>query len=72
MQEKIVEYGTKHKAKVLTASKNVIAVHATVINEGFFLIGHGLEVLPAIGDEGEIIFERDKNRGHWQWHPGNK
>lgn len=69
MKEKIVEYGSSHQVTVLSAHKQVIAVHAEAINEGFMLIGHGLKMLPAAGDKGKIVFERDRRRGHWEWYP---
>jgi len=72
MLKKIIPYGTKHQVTVLSASKHVIAVHASGINEGFLLIGHGVENLPQQGDKGKIIFERDTRAGHWEWYPKSK
>lgn len=69
MKEKIVDYGTEHPVKVLSASKEIIACHATDINEGFMLIGNHIDKIPESGDEGKIIFERDKWHGHWQYYP---
>lgn len=69
MKETIVEYGTEHDVTVISSHPAVIAVHAKLINEGFMLIGHGLEKLPSVGDDGKIIFERDARRGHWQYYP---
>lgn len=71
MKEKIVDYGTEHPVKILSASKQLVACHATDIGEGFLLLGHGLSQLPKVGDKGKIIFERDNRRGHWQYYPQN-
>lgn len=72
MQVKIIEFGTKHKVIVDSADKTVIICHAPKINEGFLLMFHGLETLPSKGDKGTIIFEKDSNRGHWQYYPDKK
>lgn len=72
MKEKIVDYGTEHPIKIIHGDKNVITGVATDINEGFVVIGHGLKEIPNEGDLGKIIFERDKNRGHWQFYPDKK
>ena len=69
MKEKFVDYGTVHKVEVISSSKHFIACHSKDINEGFILIGHGIEDLPKVGDVGKVVFERDNRRGHWQYYP---
>ncbi len=69
MITKIVEYGTEYSVEVIDAKPSVVSVAAPSINEGFFLMNHGLDPLPKVGDKGKIVFERDVNRGHWQFYP---
>lgn len=72
MLERVFEYGAEYKAEVISSSKAVIGVHATEINEGFLLLGHGIEQLPKVGDKCKIVFEKDGRRGHWEWYPDNQ
>lgn len=70
MQQKIIPYGTKHTVTVIGAEKLVVTV-VDENNEGYFLIGHGLDPLPKVDDEGTIIFEQNSGaaKGHWQYYP---
>lgn len=68
MKERKFEYGETFQVEVISASSGLVAVHAYEINEGFLLMSHGMVDLPAPGDKGKIIFERDNYRGHWQYY----
>lgn len=74
MKTKIEEYGTRHDVEVIHSEEKVVAVRAFDNNEGYILIGHGLDPLPKVGDKGHIIFERNNlpTRGHWQFYADKK
>lgn len=67
MEGKIIEYGTQHKVKVLSASKNLITV-VDENREGYLLIGHGIKELPKIGDMGKITFVKSNRPSNGHWH----
>ncbi len=68
MDSKIVEYGTQHKVKVLSASPVLIVVKDDN-GEGYLLVGHGIRELPQEGDTGKITFIKSNNplNGHWHY-----
>lgn len=72
MKTKIVNYGTEYEVLVIHTSKYMIMVKEPEINEAFVLINHGLQVLPQINDVGRIVFEKDSNKGHWQYYPNKE
>lgn len=69
MQEKIIPFGEEHPVKVISSDKNMITCHATDNNEGYILLGHGMEQLPKIGEIGKIVFEKGGPKGgYWQYY----
>lgn len=68
MEKKVIEYGTQHKVKVLSATDKLITV-VDENGEGYFLIGHGITELPKEGDLGKITFiENDTPlKGYWHY-----
>jgi hypothetical protein len=71
MKEKQINYGEVRNVTVDKADKDIILCVDKSINEGFILMFHGLETLPAAGDDGIIVFEKDSRNGHWQYYPKN-
>lgn len=70
MQQKIIPYGTKHTVTVIRAEKLVLVL-VDENKEGYIIVGHGLDSLPKVDDEGIIIFEQNDGvaKGHWQYYP---
>lgn len=69
MKQKIIDYGATYQVVIESADAKCIICIAPSINEGFILLHHGLINIPNKGDKGKIIFERDKEKGHWQYYP---
>lgn len=70
MKEKVISFGTMHPVKVIDATEQIITVHAPDINQGFLLVGHGVQHLPKKDDTGSILFvEGGPKSGHWAWFP---
>lgn len=67
MKNKIIEYGTQHKCKVLSVTENIIAVLGED-GEGYMLMGHGIKDLPKEGDTGKITFVKNNNSLQGYWH----
>lgn len=68
MEKKIIQYGTQHKCKVLSATHKLIVVVGDD-GEGYLLVGHGIKDLPKEGDDGKIIFVKSNTpfEGHWNY-----
>lgn len=69
METRIINYGESREVTVESVDKAFIICIGKKDNEGYVLIGHGLSTLPKPGDNGKIVFERDKRKGHWQYYP---
>lgn len=83
MNTKIIELGTQHNVKVLSATKNLIALHGDD-GEGYLLAYRGIKELPKEGDSGTITFIKNENpkdtlqdtrlrvnNGYWHYEPLN-
>lgn len=68
MKEKIIDYGTTYNVEVFQSSKSVLAVKGNDPLEAYVMIHHGIDPIPAVGELGYIVFEKDANRGHWQYY----
>jgi hypothetical protein len=68
MEKKIIDYGTEHQVKVLSATEKLITV-VDENGEGYLLVGHGLKELPKVGDIGKITFIKSNTpfNGHWHY-----
>lgn len=72
MKEKVIPFGEAHPVEVIQSSKVLVTVHASDNNEGYMLMGHGLNPLPNVGDSGKIVFEKGGPKGgYWQYYPNN-
>jgi hypothetical protein len=67
MEKKIIEYGTQHKCKVLSATEKLITVVGDD-GEGYMLMGHGIKKLPKEGDNGKITFIKSNTPFKGYWH----
>ena len=67
MEKKVIEYGTEHKVKVLSATDEIITVVADN-GEGYMLVGHGIKELPKEGDSGKITFVKSDTPFNGHWH----
>lgn len=69
MKKVIVQYGTTHRVRVLSASRALISVVALDNDkEAYMLMGHGIYKLPEIGDTGTITFTRHNGPTKGYWH----
>jgi hypothetical protein len=73
MQQKTINYGDTKNVTVDFVSEKVIICFDDVNHggeiEAYVLIYHGLKKMPAKGDRGKVVFERDSKQGHWQYYP---
>ena len=67
MEKNIIEYGTEHKVKVLSATDTLITV-VDENGEGYLLLGHEVEELPKVGDSGKITFVKNDMPFNGHWH----
>jgi hypothetical protein len=74
MNTKQIPYGTEYSVSVLAAEKLALTLVDEINNEGYILAYHGLDPLPAVGDKGTIVFEKNNGpaKGHWQYYPNKK
>lgn len=73
MEKKIIPYGTTRNV-VVVASEKLVLVLEDEEKEGYVLAYHGIDPLPAIGDKGTIVFQKNDGpaKGHWQFYPDKK
>ena len=73
MDKKIIDYGTTHPVTVVSSQMVVVTV-VDENNEGYFLIGHGLNPLPKVDDKGTIVFTKHNGptKGYWKYYPEKK
>ena len=71
METKTIPYGTVKKVVVKDAGKFMIVVDDDN-REGYFLLGHGLDPLPEVGERGIITFVQNDRatKGHWEYKKG--
>jgi len=67
MEKKIINYGTEHQVKVLSATDKLITV-VDENGEGYLLVGHGIKELPKINDGGKITFVKSDSPLNGYWH----
>ena len=68
MEKKIIDYGTEHQVKVLSATPTLIIV-VDENGEAYLLVGHGIKELPKADDTGKITFIKSDTpmNGHWHY-----
>ncbi len=70
MEKKIIEYGTTHEVTVIESNNKVVIV-VDENNEGYILMGHGINPLPKVNDKGQITFIKSNTPFNGHWHFDN-